>query len=127
MYAIRSYYDRFASEEVDPSLVPVSKDVNSSKMYAVSLFASEQGRLKKADFDSLQAVTSVYCVQGEGGNYLYYTNSFTSKKPAKKLLSKVIAYGYDDASMVELKPPAKEKMMKEEKANEKKSSSYNFV
>jgi len=114
--------NRFASEEVDPSLVPVSKDVNSSKMYAVSLFASEQGRLKKADFDSLQAVTSVYCVQGEGGNYLYYTNSFTSKKPAKKLLSKVIAYGYDDASMVELKPPAKEKMMKEEKANEKKSS-----
>ena len=86
----------------EAELMPVSQQLPSDNRYTIKLFANERQRMLRSEFDTLQNVTNVYCVKGNGGMYLYYTSSFKKKGAAKKLLKTVKQYGFNEAEMVEL-------------------------
>ena len=92
-----------AATDAESELMPVSEQLSSDKKFTIKLFAGERQRMLRSEFDTLQNVTNVYCVKGDGGMYLYYTSSFKNKGAVKKLLKTVKQLGFSEAEMIEMK------------------------
>ena len=90
------------AEKAGPDLMDVSEGLQASSGYVIKLFAGERALMLKSEFDTLQNVTNIYCVKGEGGQYLYYTNALTRKKDAKSLLKKIKELGFGEAELIDL-------------------------
>ena len=86
--ALRDNRDGGVSTE-DADLLPISKMQNGEKVFVVRLYSQEKERMKSMEFDTLQSLTPVFCVVGEGGMYWYYSRSSQKKKEASRLLKKV--------------------------------------
>ena len=101
--------NRDESAKTESGLWPVS-DVNVlGKGQVIQLFGSEKDRLKYTELDTLNQVITVFCIKGNGGNYLYLSNSINKKGTAKKLLKKVKLLGFNEATVVAVSDLAIEK------------------
>ena len=105
----------------ESDLIQVSDSMELSNKYAIKLFASERQRMLRTEFDTLQNVTNVYCIKGNGGMYNYFTSSFKNKGASKKLLKTVMKLGFSEATLVEIKnkPAIKPEKIKGKSKKEK--------
>ena len=87
----------------DMNLWPVSEKEALGKGMTIKLFGAERDRIEKTKLDTLTTITNIICVEGPAGNYLYLTGGISKKSTAKKLLSKVKQYGFEEAVIVEIK------------------------
>ena len=98
---IKDNRDEKARQE--KNLWPISDKGALGKGLTIKLFGEERERLNKTELDTLAAITNVICVEATSGNYLYLTGGIPKKGAAKKLLSKVKEYGFNEALVVEIK------------------------
>jgi hypothetical protein len=82
----------------DSNYVPVVEPDEQGKVWVVQLYSAEGPRRHKTDFDTLAGVTNVRCIVGPNGKYLYISDSFSKKGPAKKLAKTLQKYGYPEAA-----------------------------
>ena len=90
------------TEKAGSDFMTVSDGLQASSGYVIKLFAGERALMLKSEFDTLQNVTNVYCIKGQGGQYLYYTNALTRKKDAKSLLKKIKQLGFSESELIDL-------------------------
>jgi len=86
----------------DPNYLPVVEPTEEGTVWLVQLFPNEGTRMLVTDFDTLKGITDIRCITGQNGGFLYITESYSKKKPAKKLLKKVSKKGYDGAQVVSM-------------------------
>jgi len=94
--------NRAGSSDEEAGLWPVSDANSLGKGQVIRLFPTERDRMKRSELDTLSTVTNIKCIKGNGGNYLYVTNSVSKKGAAKKLLKKVKLMGFNEAAVVDV-------------------------
>jgi hypothetical protein len=84
----------------DSTYLPVVVPKEEGKVWVVQLFNNEGPRHHKTDFDTLKNITSIRCIVGSKGAFLYISEGFTKKGDAKKLAKTIKKYGYNEAKIV---------------------------
>ena len=87
----------------DNDFMPVSNGFGTDKGFVIKLFPDERALMLRSEFDKLQQTINVYCIKGDGGKYLYYTDTLNKKGSARKMLKTVKQLGFNEAVIEELK------------------------
>lgn len=90
------------SQIEDPQYLPVVEPTEKGTVWLVQLYPTESSRKLVTDFDTLKSVSSIRCIPGANGGFLYITDSYAKKKDAKKLLGKITKLGYNEANVVSM-------------------------
>ncbi|OYT11197.1 MAG: hypothetical protein B6I18_05140 [Bacteroidetes bacterium 4572_112] len=86
----------------DPKYLPVVEPNEQGEVWVVQLYANEEARKLVTEFDTLKDISSVRCITGSGGGFLYISDSLAKKKLAKKLLKKIKKAGFKNAKVVSM-------------------------
>ncbi len=86
----------------DPNYLPVVEPKEQGTVWLVQLFPNESARKLVTDFDTLKSISSIRCIPGPNGGFLYVSESFKKKKSAKKLNKKINKLGFSNAKVVSM-------------------------
>lgn len=78
----------------------VSPLMNDSAAYVVQIYSEAKGKMAKNQFESLNGIITVKCVESKNGGFYYISETYTKEKAAEKLLKKVRKAGFDQAKVV---------------------------
>ena len=80
--------------------LPVEEITNDESKWVIQLYEGEHPMESKATFDTLSGTISVRCIKGPQGGYIYISDGYDKKAPAKKALKKTKKAGFKKAKLV---------------------------
>ncbi len=86
----------------DTLFLPVIQPEEKGKVWVVQLYEDETSRKLVSEFDTLKGIIDVRCIPSNGPGFLYISESYPSKKKAKKDMDKVKDAGFNQAKVVEM-------------------------